>query len=122
MSWKLDDDRPIYIQLMEQIQMMIISGFYPLGSKLPSVRDMANEASVNPNTMQRAFSQLEAEGLLYSERTKGRFVTKDKEIIIKMKNKLAINDTKEYIRKMKELGCDRKQIEYLIDTVIKEEQ
>ncbi|MPW24867.1 GntR family transcriptional regulator [Alkalibaculum sp. M08DMB] len=122
MSWILDDNRPIYIQLVEQIQMMIITGFYPLESKLPSVRDMASEASVNPNTMQRAFAQLEAEGLLYSDRTKGRFVTKDKEKIMKIKNELAISDTKNYIKKMKELGCDKNQIENLIDAAMKEEQ
>lgn len=121
MSWKLNPDRPIYIQLMEVIQLNIVVGIYPPGSKLPSVRDMAGEAAVNPNTMQRAFSQLESEGLIYSDRTKGRFVTEDKEKIYATKKTLAINDTKEYIKKMHALGYDKNQIEILIDNVIEED-
>ena len=66
MPWELKNDRPIYAQLIEQIQLRIVSGVYPAGSKLPSVRDMAADASVNPNTMQRALVQLESEGLLLS--------------------------------------------------------
>ena len=77
MAWDLKSDRPIYSQLIEQIQLKIVSGVYPAGSKLPSVRDMASDASVNPNTMQRALAELENEGLLYSQRTNGRFVTED---------------------------------------------
>ena len=75
MAWELSDDRPIYLQLMEHIQGDILSGVYPLGGKLPSVRDLAACASVNPNTMQKALSELERSGLLYSQRTSGRFVT-----------------------------------------------
>ncbi|MCI1982782.1 MAG: GntR family transcriptional regulator, partial [Oscillospiraceae bacterium] len=68
MPWNLQSDRPIYSQLIEKVQLLIVSGVYPAGSKLPSVRDLAAEASVNPNTMQRALAQLENEGLLYSQR------------------------------------------------------
>ena len=121
MSWKLATDRPIYIQLMEIIQLRVVIGIYLPGSKLPSVRDLAEEASVNPNTMQRAFSQLENEGLIYSDRTKGRFVTEDEKKICEIKKDLALQDTKDYIKKINGLGYDRDQIEILIDTVIKEE-
>ena len=75
MTWKLDSDRPIYAQLLELIQMRIISGHYPAGSRLPSVRELAAEAGVNPNTMQKAFSELERNGLIWTQRTAGRFVT-----------------------------------------------
>ncbi|MFZ7131824.1 MAG: GntR family transcriptional regulator [Eubacteriales bacterium] len=122
MRWKLEADRPIYIQLMEQIQLLIIIGIYPPGSKLPSVRDIAAEAAVNPNTMQRAFSQLEIEELIHSDRTKGRFVTEDTQKIFRMKNALAVHDTQDYIQRMKKLGYDRNQIDFLIDTVIKEDK
>ena len=70
MPWKLDSSRPIYLQLMERIQHDIISGVYRPGDKIPSVRDLALEASVNPNTMQKALSELERSGLVYSQRMK----------------------------------------------------
>ena len=75
MPWDLDNDRPIYLQLMERIQQDIVSGVYHSGDKLPSVRDLALEAAVNPNTMQKALSELERNGLVYSRRTSGRFIT-----------------------------------------------
>ena len=79
MAWKLDNDRPIYAQIVEKIKLRIISGFYQPGSKLPSVRDLALEAGVNPNTMQKAFAELENSGLLITMRTSGRMVTEDED-------------------------------------------
>ena len=73
MPWELDNDRPIYLQLMERIQQDIVSGIYKPGDRLPSVRDLAVEAAVNPNTMQKALSELERSGLVYSQRTSGRY-------------------------------------------------
>ena len=70
MTWQFDNDRPIYTQLLEQILFLIVSGQYPPGSKLPSVRDLASEASVNPNTMQRALTELERSGLIYSGKSR----------------------------------------------------
>ena len=70
MPWELDNDRPIYLQLMERIQQDIVSGIYKPGDRLPSVRDLAVEAAVNPNTMQKALSELERSGLVYSQRTR----------------------------------------------------
>ena len=67
MPWELDNDRPIYLQLMERIQQDIVSGIYKPGDRLPSVRDLAVEAAVNPNTMQKALSELERSGLVYSQ-------------------------------------------------------
>ena len=122
MSWDLKSDRPIYTQLIEQIQLMIVSGVYPAGSKLPSVREMAAEAAVNPNTMQRALSQLEADGLLYSQRTSGRFVTEDVESIMQIKNGLAVEVIHEFLNKMNQLGYDTQQTFNLLNNIAKEEE
>ena len=122
MAWNLKSDRPIYSQLVEQIELLIVSGIYPAGSKLPSVRDMAGEASVNPNTMQRALAQLENDGLLYSQRTSGRFVTEDVESIMKTKNRLAQGLIKEFIENMSNLGYDRQQTISLLERTAEEEK
>src|SRR5690554_5377774 len=89
MSWELKPDRPIYAQLIEQLELRICSGIYPLGSKLPSVRDLAQEASVNPNTMQRALAKLEENNLIYTHRTSGKFVTEDIVMVHQTKRRLA---------------------------------
>ena len=89
MAWALDNDRPIYLQLMERIQMDIISGKYPPGGKLPSVRELALDASVNPNTMQKALSELERSGIVYAQRTSGRFITEDEHMLKELKAQLA---------------------------------
>lgn len=122
MAWNLKSDRPIYSQLIEEIELMIVSGIYPAGSKLPSVRDMAGEASVNPNTMQRALSQLEGDGLLFSQRTSGRFVTEDVEKIMQTKNSLAMCLINEFIANMSNLGYNRQQTISLIESVAEEEK
>lgn len=122
MSWDLKSDRPIYTQLIEQIQLMVVSGVYPAGSKLPSVREMAADAAVNPNTMQRALSQLETDGLLYSQRTSGRFVTEDVERIMQIKNGLAVEVIHEFLNKMNQLGYDTQQTFNLLNNITKEEE
>lgn len=104
MSWTLDNDRPIYLQLMERIQRDIIAGVYQPGDKLPSVRDLALEAAVNPNTMQKALSELERSGLVYSQRTSGRFITEDTEMLTQMKKELATEHIQEFFQKMEQLG------------------
>lgn len=110
MPWDLKADRPIYTQLIEQIELKICSGVYPLGSKLPSVRDLAQEASVNPNTMQRALAKLEESGLIYTNRTSGRYVTEDVNMVQKVKEKLAHELIEEFLQNMKRLGFDEKEI------------
>lgn len=122
MPWDLKSDRPIYAQLVEQIQLMIVSGAYPPGSKLSSVRDMAAEAAVNPNTMQRALSQLESEGLLYSQRTSGRFVTEDADMIAQSKKNLAVKVIRDFIEKMNRLGYGNQQSMLLLEQTLKEEE
>ena len=89
MAWILDDSRPIYLQIVDLIKTEIIAGVYRPGDKLPSVRDLAMEASVNPNTMQKALAELEKEGLVMALRTSGRIVTEDMEMIRATRNQLA---------------------------------
>ncbi|MEG1537609.1 MAG: GntR family transcriptional regulator [Clostridiales bacterium] len=109
MSWNFQTDRPIYSQLIELISQKIISGEYTPGYRLPSVRDMANQAGVNPNTMQRALSDLEKTGLIRTERTTGRFVTDDDQLLIKTKTELAYSQIREFFRHMLRLGVTPEQ-------------
>ena len=106
MPWNLDDSRPIYLQLMERIQHDIISGVYQPGDKLPSVRDLALDAAVNPNTMQKALSELERIGLVYSHRTSGRFITDDSSLLKKIKTDLAQEYISGFLSQMRHLGLD----------------
>ena len=110
MAWEIRSDRPVYSQLIEQIQQKIICGEYQLGSKLPSVRDMATEAGVNPNTMQKALSELEKTGLLYSQRTSGRYITENEEIVMKMRESLAKERVLEFLNQMSNLGFSLQEI------------
>lgn len=110
MSWELKSDRPVYIQLIEQIQLRIVSGIYAAGGQLPSVRELAAEASVNPNTMQKALSELERSGLVYSKRTSGRFITDDKGLIADIRKQLAKEQTEIFIKSMRHLGFSDEEI------------
>lgn len=118
MAWQFDSGRPIYTQLLEQIRFLIISGQYPAGSKLPSVRDLAAESSVNPNTMQRALTELERSGLIYSQRTAGRFVTEDEELIKQMKESIEQEKILTFFHEMEQLGYEADEIIDLIHKVV----
>ena len=122
MPWNLNSDRPIFLQIVERIQMDIISGKYKPGDKLPSVRDLASEAAVNPNTMQKAFSELERTGLVYSQRTTGRFITEDTVMINELKASYAKEKITEFIALMQQLGFSKEEILSLINTTMKGEQ
>lgn len=115
MAWNLDSDRPIYAQILEIIQLRIIAGKYKPGEKIPSVRELAAEAGVNPNTMQKALAELERNGLVMALRTSGRIVTEDMEMINETRNKLAKEQVREFIVKMKELGFNREEIVALLE-------
>lgn len=121
MSWNLNSERPIYAQIMERITMDIISGIYTPGAKLPSVRDLAQEAGVNPNTMQKALSELERTGLLFSQRTSGRFITEDLAMIEKTKEDLASIQIKEFLEKMEHIGFTKESTIQLIEKMRSEE-
>ena len=122
MPWNLDSSRPIYLQIIERVQMDIITGRYQPGDKLPSVRDLAQEAAVNPNTKQKALSELERSGLIYSQRTSGRFITEDKELIHQMKKELAAAEVSAFVAHMKQLGITPEEIRQLLAETIEEEK
>ncbi len=115
MAWELDSDRPIYIQIVERIEMSIISGYYPAGGRLPSVRELASEAAVNPNTMQKAFAELERSGLIITQRTNGRTVTEDEGLIDSIRQKKAESHVQTFFVKMKELGYTKREVVNLIE-------
>lgn len=121
MPWELDNGRPIYLQLMERIQQDIIAGVYSEGEKLPSVRDLALAAAVNPNTMQKALSELERSGLVYSHRTSGRYITEDHTMLQKTKKELASQHIHEFFDKMNLLGFQDRQILEFIQETLKED-
>ena len=121
MAWDLDADRPIYAQLVERIQMQIVSGYYPPGGRLPSVRDLAAVAAVNPNTMQKAFAELERSGLIVTQRTNGRTVTEDEELIKNIKSSLAKEQVQNFFEKMKELGFTEHEVVKLLEQQVEEE-
>ena len=121
MQWKLSDDRPIYVQLMETITAAIASGTLAAGIRLPSVREMAAQAGVNPNTMQRALAELERDGLLYSQRTAGRFVTDQSDRITQKRKELAMQQIRIFLSSMKEMGYTSEQTLNLIQQAVKEE-
>ena len=110
MKWYFSDSAPIYAQLIRQIKVGIVTGAFPPGERLPSVRDLATEAGVNPNTMQRAFAELERDGLVYSQRTAGRFVTEDRAMIEQTKKGLAECHIKQFLESMDQLSFQRDEV------------
>ena len=114
MPWELDSDRPIYAQIVDRLKHEIVSGFYPPGSRLPSVRDLAAQASVNPNTMQRALAEMEREGLMFTNRTSGRYVTEDREMIGKVREQIAGERITEFLSGMSQLGFTEQDIVALL--------
>lgn len=121
MQWQFSNDAPIYTQLIQQIKVGIVTGAFPPGERLPSVRDLATEAGVNPNTMQRALAELERDGLVYSQRTAGRFVTEDNTMINTAKRSLAERHVKTFLEAMLQLGFRREEIITLIEQELREE-
>lgn len=114
MDYIFDNERPIYVQLVEKLRIEIVSGKIKSGERIPSVRELALTARVNPNTMQKALAELESEGLVYTERTNGKFVTDNKELIEKIKKELAKEKVNNYINDMKNIGITYEEaIQYL---------
>ena len=122
MQWQFSNDAPIYTQLIQQVKVGIVTGAFPPGERLPSVRDLATEAGVNPNTMQRALAELERDGLVYSQRTAGRFVTEDNTMINTAKRSLAQRHVKTFLEAMLQLGFQKDEIISLITQELGEEE
>ena len=107
MEWYFRNDQPIYTQLTQQITLAILSGSIPSGGRLPTVRELAAEAGVNPNTMQRAITQLETLGLVTTNRTLGRTVTENAGALEEMRRRLAVECTENFFKEMGALGYSR---------------
>ena len=114
MEFTFDNNIPIYIQLLEYMKIYLISGVFKCGDKLPSVREFANTFKVNPNTMQKALSELESMNLIYTERTNGKYVTKNEKLILKLKDEYATTLARSYFEGMKKIGLGKADsIKYL---------
>lgn len=110
MAWEFKNGIPIYLQIVDGIKTGIAGGTLPPGSKLPSVRELAAQAGVNPNTMQRAMTQLEQEGLLYTQRTSGRYVTEDEARLKELRSALSEKYIQELFEQLSRLGLTRDEI------------
>ena len=122
MEWRIRADLPIYAQLVFQIKLAIVSGVYLPGERLASVRELAMDAGVNPNTMQRALQELERDGMVYTQRTSGRFVTEDTKVIESAKKQLAEDQIKDFLEQMGRLGYPKEEILSLLKASIEEEK
>lgn len=109
MNWSFDNDRPIYKQLVEQLEIAIITGIYKSGDKLPSVRDLALETKVNPNTMQKALQALETLGLVNTQRTSGRYITNDQSLLDAVKQDMAQQNVHSFLLGMRKLGITEEE-------------
>ena len=110
MEWQIAAGRPVYIQLVEQLEQAVVTGVYPPGERVPAVRDLAAQAQVNPNTMQRALAEMESRGLLVTQRTTGRTVTSDTALIAKTRQALAASLAQDFLAQAKTLGLTREEI------------
>lgn len=118
MPWDFASDRPIYLQLMEHIRQRIISGEYTPGERLPSVRELAAEAAVNPNTMQKALSELERDGLVFAQRTSGRFITDDVQLIQSLRRETAEREAVDFLSRLQGLGFSATEAAGLLQEAI----
>ncbi len=120
MSWSFDDNLPIYLQIIRILKSDLARGKYQPGEKLPAVRELAMAAGVNPNTMQKALSELERDGLVKSQRTSGRFVTEDKEKIMEIAKTLAYDEIARMVENISALGYPKEEIPKLLEKYLAE--
>ena len=122
MAEQFDSSRPIYAQLVERLKARILAGTYPPGGHLDSVRDLAAAAGVNPNTMQRALTELERDGLVYSQRTSGRYVTEDQTAIMEARHALAADRVRSFLTDMERLGFEKEELLSLLRQEMEKER
>ena len=120
MSWSFDDNLPIYLQIIRILKSDLARGKYQPGEKLPAVRELAMAAGVTPNTMQKALSELERDGLVKSQRTSGRFVTEDKEKIMEIAKTLAYDEIARMVESISALGYPKEEIPKLLEKYLAE--
>lgn len=114
MEWNITGGRPVYIQLVEQLELALVNGTFPPGSRIPAVRELAAQAGVNPNTMQRALQELESRGLLQAQRTAGRIVTADATTLQALRTRRALARAQTFLQEMQALGCTRAEVDDLL--------
>ncbi len=119
MKWHFENGQPIYLQIVSQMKMAVIRGQYPPGSRIPSVRDLAMEAGVNPNTVQRALSVLEDEQLIVTQRTAGKSITEDNERILALRRSTSKEILDECITRLEAIGLTHDEIAASISAYIK---
>ena len=119
LSWSFDNTKPIYLQIMEKIKLQIVSHELEPNQQLPTVRDLASEAGVNPNTIQRALSDLEREGFVYSKRTTGRFVTEDLDLIVQSRKQLSEEQLQQFVSCMLQFGYKKEELPNVLSDYIK---
>lgn len=119
MAWHFSSDKPVYLQISERLTKSVLSGEYQPGEQIPTVRQLALEAAVNPNTVQHAFAELEKEGVIISKGTSGRFVTDDVQIIELSRKTLAEKIVKEFVKNTKALSLTKEQVIAIIEEVAK---
>lgn len=119
MDWIFDDSRPIWPQIKEQLMREIVAGRFKMGEPFPTVRDLAEEAKVNRNTMQRALSELETEGLIITNRTAGRTVTTDEKLVAQKRAEIAQSSASRFLAEMFNLGYDIEDVRELINKGVK---
>lgn len=116
MEYQFDNDKPIYLQMVELIKTEIISGRLKCGEKIPSVRELAAQAKVNPNTVQKALAELERCGLIYTERTNGKFVTENKSIIKAYRDGIINEKVESFLKDMIHIGVSEDEIREYLDS------
>lgn len=116
MDYQFDNDKPIYLQMVEVIKKEIISGRLKCGEKIPSVREIAFQAKVNPNTVQKALAELERCGLVYTERTNGKFVTENKSIIKEYRDDIINEKVESFLKDMIHIGVNEDEIREYLDS------
>lgn len=119
MAWKFSSDRPVYLQISERIVRKVLSGEYSAGEQIPSVRQLALEAAVNPNTVQHAFAELENEGLIISKGTLGRFVTEDSQVVEACRRRMAEQLVRDFVENIGQLSITKEQAVIMIEEVMK---
>lgn len=114
MEWNILPGRPVYVQLVEQLELAIVTGALPPGGRVPPVRELAAEAGVNPNTMQRALQELEGRGLLHTQRTAGRTVSTDADALAELRRARARTLADEFVQKTRALGLNDEETAALL--------
>ena len=122
MNWNITAGRPVYVQLLEQLELALVAGEFPPGSRIPPVRELAADAGVNPNTMQRALTELERDGLVYSQRTSGRYVTEDRAAIAEARHGLAADRVRSFLTDMGRLGFEKEELLSLLRQEMEKER